>query len=390
MTTIDINAQRSAVRQLAESLDIPPSAYKRAIERYEAMARHLEREGSSVAKFKPYIYAQGSFQLGTVVPPHDPKHGYDLDLACEMLGLKKTVLSQERLKQLVGDEVKAYASQHGMQEPDEKPRCWHLDYQDPNVHFHMDIVPSVPEDDAMKRHIAALVAPENVGMVASSVGITDWDNAHYKVVSSDWRCSNPRGYAEWFKSRMRAAAGRLIEARAELRKADEVPVYEWKTPLQVAVQIIKQHRNAMFRNEPGEAPPSCIITTLAALAYGGQLDERDALVAIVEGMPKFIRKSAPFVPNPVNPEEDFADKWTTKPGRRKHYDRWYAQLVHDLEQLGAPMTADEITEEFDGKFGVPLPRDKAKALATKLAVPASAAAPSLLIASKPRPWGERG
>lgn len=390
MTTIDINAQRSAVRQLAKSLDITSTAYKLAIERYGAMARHLECEGSAVAKFQPYIYPQGSFQLGTVVPPHDPKHGYDLDLACEMLALKKTDLTQERLKELVGDEVKAYAKKHGMQEPDEKPRCWHLDYQDPNVHFHMDIVPSVPEDEATKRHLAALVARENVEMVASSVGITDWDNADYRVISSDWRCSNPRGYAEWFKARMRVAAGRLMEARAELRKADEVPVYEWKTPLQVAVQILKQHRNAMFSEEPGEAPPSCIITTLAGLAYGGQLDERDALVAIVEGMPKFIRKSAPFVPNPVNPEEDFADKWATKQARRKHYDRWYTQLKQDLDQLGAPMTAREVTEEFDSKFGVSLSSDKAKALATKLVTPASFATPSLVIASKPPPWGERG
>lgn len=390
MTTIDINAQRAAVRQLAESLDIPPSAYQRAIERYEAMAHHLEREGSAVAEFQPYIYAQGSFQLGTVVPPHDARHGYDLDLACELLRLKKTDLTQERLKQLVGDEVKAYASKYGMREPVEKPRCWHLDYQDRSVHFHMDIVPSVPEDEETERRLAALVAPENVVLVASSVGITDWDNASYKVVSSDWRCSNPRGYAEWFKSRMRTAFGLLMEARAEVRKAEEVPVYEWKTPLQVAVQTIKQHRNAMFRSDPGEAPPSCIITTLAGLAYGGQLDERDALVAIVEGMPKFIQRSAPFVPNPVNTEEDFADKWTTKPGRRKHYDRWYAQLVRDIDQLGAPMTAGEITEEFDRKFGVSLSGDKARALATKLSVPASVAAPSLVIPSKPEPWTALG
>lgn len=390
MTTIDVNVQRSAVLQLAESLDISPSAYGRAIERYEAMARHLERDGSAVGQFKPYIYAQGSFQLGTVVPPHDAENGYDLDLSCEMLGLKKKDLTQEHLKRLVGDEVKAYAQAHRMREPGEKPRCWHLDYQDPDVHFHMDIVPSVPEDEETKRRLTALVAPENAVLVASSVGITDWDNPHYKIVSSNWRCSNPKGYAEWFKGRMRTAFGLLMEARGDLRKADDVPAYEWKTPLQVAVQILKQHRNVAFRDDPDEAPPSCIITTLAALAYGGQLDLRDALAAIVEGMPRFIRSAAPFVPNPVNPEEDFADKWSTKPGRRTQYDRWYAQLVRDLENLGAPMTTGQITEEFVQKFGVTLPVDKAKKLATRLSVPATSGAPSVIIATKPPPWNSRG
>ena len=390
MTTIDLNSQRSAVRQLAASLDIPPSAYMRAVERYEAMARHLEREGSSVARFKPSIYAQGSFQLGTVVPPHDAQHGYDLDLAVEMRELTKTQMPQAKLKEIVGDEVKAYAAQYGMQEPDEKPRCWHLDYQDPAFHFHLDIVPSVSEDAAKKRHLAALVAREHAQLVESAVGITDKNNANYNVVSSDWRSSNPKGYAEWFKSRMRTADGFLIDAGTVLRKADEVPVYAWKSPLQIAVQILKQHRNAIFKKRPKEAPPSCIITTLARHAYGEQADVRDALVAIVEGMPGFIQRVAPFVPNPVNPEEDFADKWKNEPGLRRHYDHWYTQVVHDLNRLGAAMTAGEVTEVFGEQFGVSLSADRAKSLATKLAVPASAAAPSLLIASKPPPWGARG
>lgn len=354
------------------------------------MARHLEREDSAVAMFRPHIYAQGSFQLGTVVPPHDPKHGYDLDLACEMRGLTKQDATPKRLKQLVGDEVKAYAQKHGMRNPEEKPRCWHLDYQDPSTHFHEDVVPCVPEDDEAMRRLTRLVAPENAAMVGSAVAITDWIDVGSKEVSPDWRSSNPMGYAEWFKSRMRSVAGPLLKARAELREVEQVPVYEWKTPLQAAVQILKQHRNAMFRNDPGEAPPSCIITTLAALAYDGQLDLHEALVKIVEGMPGLIQRSAPFVPNPVDPEEDFADKWISNPARYTNYKAWYTQLVSDLEQLGAPMTAGEITEQFDQKFGVPLRSDQAKVLATKVSMPAAVATPTLVIPSRPEPWAALG
>jgi hypothetical protein len=383
LVTIDINVQRSAVLQLAESLDIPPSAYKLAIERYEAMARHLEREGSVVAQFRPQIYSQGSFQIGTVISPLDRKHGYDLDLACEMRALGKTQLTQQQLKQLLGREVQAYALAHDMQEPDEKPRCWHLDYQD-DVRFHMDIVPSVPEDDKTKAALAASVAPQDAGFVQFAVAITDFNDANFATLARNWPNSNPKGYAEWFIARMNAEAGLVLEDR------EAVPIYERKSPLQIAIQILKQHRNVMFRQDPRDAPISCIITTLAARAYGGQRDLRDALVAIVDGMPKFIRPVSPRVANPVNSAEDFADNWAGEPSREKAFWTWHAQLQRDVNQLGVAMTAGRLQEHFLERFDVSLDPKKARALAPALSVPAAAAIPSARIENKPGPWAPRG
>lgn len=388
MSTIDLDFQRSSVRQLADSLDVPPSAYKLAIERYGAVARHLEREGSAVAEHDPRIYAQGSFQIGTVVPPVDPEQGYDLDLACEVEGLGKADLSQRDLKHLLGDEVKSYAEAHGMQKPKEKPRCWHLDYRD-DVTFHMDIVPAVPEDASTKAAIAATIEPEVAYLAQDSVAITDWDDEGFEEMSERWPTSNPKGYAAWFVGRMRTVAGQLLEARAEVRKAEEVPVYEWKTPLQAVVQIMKRHRNVMFREDPSGAPLSCIITTLAGRAYAGQLDLRDALVAVVEGMGALVRDSAPRVPNPVNPGEDFADKWSKKPSRERAFWRWLARLTKDVARLGEDLTPEQLRDHLKEAFEVSIPMDRARVLAPRVSIPAAAATPSVRIENKPDPWTER-
>ncbi len=88
-----------------------------------------------------------------------------------------------------------------------------------------------------------------------------------------------------------------------------------KTPLQRAVQILKRHRNFHFQNDQDNKPASIIITTLAAKAYRNQEDLCDALVEMIRDMPRFIESCNGkwSVVNPVDPEENFADKWNEDP-----------------------------------------------------------------------------
>ena len=69
----------------------------------------------------------------------------------------------------------------------------------------------------------------------------------------------------------------------------------------------------MFRNDPLVGPISMIITNLAAQAYGGENDIWMATSNILERMPGFVRSTRPRVPNPADPAEDYADKWTKNP-----------------------------------------------------------------------------
>ena len=87
---------------LAESLDIPPSKYKEAVDRYRAVGEWLEAGEYLAASGEPEVYPQGSFRLGTVVRPlrEGKEADYDIDLVCE-LKIAKTDVSPSDLKHLI-------------------------------------------------------------------------------------------------------------------------------------------------------------------------------------------------------------------------------------------------------------------------------------------------
>ena len=88
----------------------------------------------------------------------------------------------------------------------------------------------------------------------------------------------------------------------------------------------------MFVQDQDHKPISIIITTLAAQAYNNEPDLLDALVNIVNGMPHYIQNKGKvsLVLNPVNPLENFADKWQRHPQKAQNFRRWLQQVNSDL------------------------------------------------------------
>jgi len=322
------------LQHLAESLDISESRYKQAEERYQAVGNWLARDESIVAKYSPDIYPQGSFRLGTVIKPITDAEEYDIDLVCE-LSLTKDQLSQKQLKGVVGYEIKGYARANKMKSPPENGRrCWTLNYAD-GAQFHMDILPALPDGDSFRLFL------ENKGFSAAwtdlAIAITDNTHQNYERIDDDWLRSNPKGYAEWFKECMKVQfnARRMLLAESIRADVEKVPEYKVKTPLQRAIQILKRHRDIMFADDQDDKPISVIITTLAAHAYNNEADLLDTLVNIVDGMPRYIqtRNGVSWVPNPVNPTENFADKWQNHPQREVKFRQWLKQVRADLNTV---------------------------------------------------------
>lgn len=352
---------------LVESLDIPESSYEAAAKRYNDLGEWLhDRSRAKSAQYGPDVSPQGSFRLGTVVRPWK-REDYDLDLGCCLReGPSKADITQEQLKQILGEDLNAYREERGIHEELEpKHRCWRLHYKD-HLKFHMDTVPSIPQtsntrtvllermiragsDEALAKTVAAL-----------AVAITDDRHANYRTISDDWLISNPEGYAKWFESRMQQAQ-QLLRARAVMEKVakiDELPAYRWKTPLQRSIQILKRHRDVTFERNPDGKPISVIITTLAARAYAGESDTEVALENILENMGRLVSDSRPRIPNPVNPQEDFADRWGTEEGRRlsleKNFHSWLEQAKNDFKLITASGDKDFVAEQAALKYGIRL------------------------------------
>lgn len=396
---MSITTKKTPASALAESLDVSDQCYELAISRYEDVGAWLnDKTKSRSAEFKPRIFPQGSFRLGTVVPPQDGED-YDLDLGCVLQeGVSNHSHSQKDLKFLLRSDLEAYRKARNIQEElEEKSRCWRLIYKD-GVGFHMDAVPCLPHDQATRtqlkeRMVKAGLLDLFAGKIAdNAVGITDNRLPDYAALSVSWPVSNPEGYALWFESRMRLASA-LLESRARLFKAasiEKVPVYRWRAPLQQALQVLKKHRDFMFRTRPEVKPISIIITTLAAHAYEGQGDVQEALDCILEQMDRFIRSTTPRIPNPVNPAEDFADKWGTAEGRslqlEQHFRAWLIQARADLRLVAESRDQQFFEEQTLKKFGTKI---TTTALAGLFSSPSVKASPVIhRIQGAPRPWAK--
>ncbi len=335
---------------LAEALDIPESYYELAVERYKSIGTSLKREGSKVAHYSPLIYPQGSFLLGTVTRPISEKDEYDLDLVSE-LNLLKNSITQADLKKLVGDEIKYYASAHNMKSPvEEGRRCWTLHYAD-GVQFHIDILPAIPDAVEFKQFLESRgAAPSNWS--DSAIAITDNTLPNYDQIDSEWPRSNPKGYAEWFRSRMKTRFDAIRKSLME-RQVDEVPEYKIKTPLQRAIQILKRHRDIMFANASDDKPISIIITTLSGHAYNNEPDILTALQNIVTDMPRYIQQNngVVWIPNPVNPLENFADKWAEHPQRKENFYKWLSEVQKDLNVALEQPDIQKAAESLKSRLG---------------------------------------
>ncbi len=303
------------LQKLTEYLDIPESNFKKAADRYASIGNWLERETSSVADFNPRIFPQGSFSLGTVIRPVSDKEDYDIDLVCK-LNLQKSEISQAKLKSLIGNELLGYVKSNGMKnDPEEKRRCWGLNYSD-GVGFHLDVLPSIP-DNHDKGH--------------RSLAITDNKHPNYNKICLDWEGTNPEEYTEWFSQRMKSF--RTLETFKA--SPSDIPPYSQKTPLQRVVQILKRHRDITYTGDPEDKPISIIITTLAGYAYQGETTIVDALEVIIGNIEQQIidRGGELWVANPVNANENFADKWTEYPQRKQNFYSWIDNLKEDFTEL---------------------------------------------------------
>jgi hypothetical protein len=388
------NQKELLLKRMVELLELPDSAYERAKDRYEDLGAFLGREGSTTAAHDPRIFPQGSFRLGTAIRPLNEGEAYDLDLSCNLRrGIFKATHTQQQVKLLVGRELEAYRQARNIQKRlEEKHRCWRLEYAD-QLSFHMDVVPCIPADDVLRQALTKSMVNEgrdaslSANVSGFAVSITDNQAPTYTMLSNDWLLSNTEGYARWFEAVMRTREPVLLEKRAQV---DELPIYRRKTPLQRTIQLLKRHRDQMFKDAPESKPISAIITTLAADGYDGDTTLEGTLRGALGRLTRFADSGSTYVANPVNPAENFADKWTKPECRklmlRENFVNWTRQARRDFDALGATDDADEIVKREAERFAV---REDASTLRKSLGL---AVAPSVHVKShevasnSARPW----
>lgn len=337
----NINAKLEA---LVEELNVSPSKYEEAKERYDAVGKWLNADGSTMAPYRPTIYPQGSFALGTATKNFE-KEDYDVDAVC-VLQVSKRSITQKELKNLVGERLKSNKTYAKLLDPPEGGRrCWTLQYAD-GSHFHLDILPAIPDDCHFIERMG--VSEE---LAKHAICITDKETWS---VDAEWPKSNPQGYVEWFKQRMKVSLEKSRRAIATRDGVDikEIPDYKLRTPLQKAIQLLKQHRDVHY-NGDDDKPISIIITTLAAQAYDNEDSLTDTILNIVPEMRKLIKccNGEWCIENPVNPMENFADKWNETPRKKEVFFEWLDKIERDHTELLFDTDLQRVDDSLAKSYG---------------------------------------
>lgn len=325
------------LNKLAKEIDIPDSLFDVAEKRYISVGEWLNRKDSYLNKIGANvdIYPHGSTKLGTMIKPTTNDDEYDIDVVCEIKNVSKNISTQKQLKETLGKDIKSYARAHNMNNiPNNGNRCWTLNYHD-NAQFHMDFLGAIPNHNTKGIHLECDMNSADIFKSKDyTLAITDQRSPVYDKISSEWNISNPRGYFNWFKSKMEKRYNIYkeqfaMEASIEI---ESVPEYKVKTPLQKSIQILKRHRDIYFKNNVDYRISSIIITTLVAHTYENESSIYLTLKKAVEEMPNYIRVNEDkyYISNPVDINENFADKWNHDVMYPKFFFEWLKQLRADF------------------------------------------------------------
>ncbi len=345
MITLNTEQKREfskIIEEVGNTLDITETQYSVAVQSYQAVGNQLSKEDSLLRPYEPEILPQGSFLLGTMIQPIAEGDELDIDLVCQLKG-KNPYWTQQILKNMTGDQLKKNDNYKEMLE--EKRRCWKLEYRRNTDNFkqkyHMDVLPSIVDSGYKEILEKAFSATTYESLEELAIRITDWNEDNYPTETNhrNWLKSNPFGYARWFYNR-----ANIDEIRKSILLSEAirpVPKYsQQKLPLQRVIQILKRHRDIMWkdRSDKEDKPISIIITTLAAKAYSKETDVVEALINVVSNMERYIiweysykyGRELARIENPVNSEENFADKWPDNKRKEDNFKKWMQAVKADL------------------------------------------------------------
>jgi len=334
--------------KIGSKLDITKAQYETAKKRYEAVGKWLaEGEycltgGSKVCLRDGEIYPQGSIRLATTVKPIGQGE-FDVDLVFFSPNVSTYDIDPSELNRLIGERLRANADYKRMMEDSPNngrlKRGWRITYAD---EFHLDITPSI--NNHTEKNNSELVPDRKL---------------------QDWKSSNPKDYAVWFDERSKQVPSLnylgldMDSVTMESHQVTDFPKDEEMKPLlKRYVQILKRHRDEMFKNKDHK-PISIIITTLATHAYNKCVssntytNELDLLTDIIKIMPDFIEENEGHykILNPTTEFENFAERWNEVPIKKRTFDAWHSNALEFFETLYTLSGQHTIFKTLEEGFG---------------------------------------
>lgn len=345
------------ISKLIDNLDIPPTLFKNACEKYKNLAEFLTNNG-----IKADIYPQGSFALGTVVKPYSSEmSGYDLDFICLVEGNREDYDPLE-LKNEVYDVLQN--SDRYKNKIVNYDKCITIKYAGVDGYdFSIDIVPATDETIVHKIILASKCnKPE---LISTTIAIPS-----IKAKNQEWISTNPKGYLKWFNEINKPFKNyselnyrnRLFNNNKQFYQSiEKIPDEMIRSSLQRVIQIIKRHRDIYYKRIDKEdlKPLSSLITTLVTnICKNESYDksEFDLLNTVIDTLTTYknplniksdngcirYQNDKWYVDDPSNPESNFADEWNENKKIPNLFFQWISALKEEF--------VDSINEQDDQVF----------------------------------------
>ena len=344
------NERQNDILKAIASLDITPSMYKNADEKYHALADYLSRHTDITLN----MYAQGSFAFGTVVRPfmNDADGAYDLDFICEA-DYEKGDLSAEELRSYIEEAISVGELYGGKLEVSDQ--CLTIHYaEEGGASFSIDIVPAAHESESTIARLKAKSA--RTDLLDTAIAIPMKDNGNYS-----WITNNPKGFAEWFRE---INEPYKMYARTEFRKSlfestkfydtvEDIPEGMERSSVQRVIQILKRHRDLYYNKFPELKPISAIINVIVT-DVASSLNPSTDIFTLLEYVLNEMNESSKFyddrikgeillenrvvarknggwyIANPANPEDNLADAWNKTDEIAKKFFKWISVAREDF------------------------------------------------------------
>ena len=340
---------RTAVR-----VELPPSLHNLAVDRYEAIRKHIERDGSPLKDRVRLFYPQGSMAIGATIRSRKRADGYDIDIVAELLlpsGTPPALVLDLLFEAINGQRGSRY---HGKVK--RQTRCITVEYEDG---MHLDVTPSILiiANDPRVSKIFHAKPEEPVHqhrrLVINSFAFVE----HVKACTPNDLDFRHR-YAREVK---RFADGFPLQIKADADVVD-VPAHSTedggKSVTIVALQLKKRNRNEKYTRRRGvRMPPSVMLSKFAAdvARPGAMLIE--ALVALTEHILAQLEHAHSAgilidVRNPKCSQDRFTDRWPENAAAQNLYISDLRVFRNQLELLvGGTLSLAQMRDLLVEMFG---------------------------------------
>ncbi len=327
--------------EIAARIQLSPSRHRQATQRYQTVAKWLEREESPLRDKVSLLYPQGSMAIGATILSRNSEDRYDIDIAAELL------LPQDVSPKLVLDTLyQAIKGKPGSQYYDmtrRRSRCVTIEYAE----MHLDVTPMVrrpftPERESWIFENRKETPAKQVRLVANPFGFSEWYNERTHMADDP--------FADAF--RFLAKSYDTLEADAEPVPDHEQP--ENKSQPTIVLQLVKQWRNVQHQGNEDKGPPSVLLSRIVAESSNPRLplckDLEFTAVRVADYIEAQGMKHEPIT-NPVCDEDILTDRWKVDGPEATVFVRKLRAFSPEISRLNAGCDVSEARDILARLFG---------------------------------------